>query len=1109
MKQYNPQQIEAKWQKIWQKSDWSRAKDGAKKPKFYCLVEFPYPSGTGLHVGHLRSYSALDAVARYKRMNGFNVLYPMGWDAFGLPAENYAIKTGIQPQITTRQNIANYKKQMTKMGLSFDWSREINTTDPEYYKWTQWIFLQLFKKGLAYQKEMPVNWCPSCKIGLANEEVVAGKCERCGAVTEKKNLKQWMLKITAYADRLLSDLDSVDYSPRIREQQINWIGRSEGAEIEFRIKNEELRIKVFTTRPDTIFGATYLVVCPEHELFKNQESRIKNKAEIEKYTKNATTKSDLERTDLAKEKTGVKLEGISAINPANNKEIPIFVADYVLPHYGTGAIMAVPAHDERDFDFARKFKLPIIDVVKPKDFYKSYFMEGSFKDGLEQELTNFKYAKNKQGGFYVEFAKTQLEQHISLVKKYLKPNYWCEIVGTEKIFIFGNGEFVQVKNEEDANKAMNLCKKYYDKMAVHYSLSDMLWNCEFYHDLICFVGEGLVMNSGQFDGLLTNEFKKQIIQWLAKNKLGKKAINYKLRDWVFSRQHYWGEPIPIVHCAQCAVAKYKSQAKLTLNFYYEKFWQALENGTKTIETRALNPEEKDRYFGDAQMGDVLHCIYRDKQTKKIKEELIYKIKSQKIYTSFEEMFRDKTFLAKLDSKNCFSAKELETSYEVFGQGYVSKIKNNGLIAWDVELVASEVAVLGKDLPVKLPLLRKYQPTGTGKSPLAIVTKWVNTKCPKCGGPAKRETDTMPNWAGSSWYFLRYCDSKNDKKLADPKKLKYWLPVNLYNGGMEHTTLHLLYSRFWHKFLFDIGVVPTKEPYAERRSHGVVLAGDLQKMSKSRGNVVNPDEIIKIYGADSLRVYEMFMGPFSQMIPWSTQGLVGVRRFLERIWLLGAIWQNNAGRAPRLCSASSREIATPQPLRALARNDNDITTLLHQTIKKVSEDLEAMRFNTAVAALMILTNRLNEATEQCCHAEFISASSANAVDSGTSVALSAGSAAGMTTYAMLRRAYETLLILLAPFAPHIAEELWQKLGHKKSIFLEKWPQYDPKLIRQNTFDLVIQINGKLRDRVKAEIGITKQEAEKLARASSKGKQFLVGKQIKKVIFIRDKLINLVV
>jgi len=1092
MSQYNPSKIESKWQKIWQKSDWSRAKDGAKKPKFYCLVEFPYPSGTGLHVGHLRSYSALDAVVRYKRMNGFNVLYPMGWDAFGLPAENYAIKTGVQPQITTRQNIANYKKQMTKMGLSFDWSREVNTTDPRYYKWTQWIFLQLFKKGLAYQKEMPVNWCPACKIGLANEEVVAGKCERCGAVTTTKNLKQWMLKITAYADRLLKDLDAVDYAPRIREQQINWIGRSEGVEIEFhvichsrldresgfcchplarpedlmqrdpRIKSEDDKltrpmetIRVFTTRPDTIFGATYLVVCPEHPIISNLKLQISNWQEVQKYIEKATTKSDLERTDLAKEKTGVKLEGVSAINPANNKEIPIFVADYVLPHYGTGAIMAVPAHDERDMEFAKKYDLPILQTVAlnlddyqkttavlnvlaqlkkvaQKQSIKFWVLSGlacafyaktiyrrhEDLDLIAQNTTDFHKLIDVfgQAGFKKSGEKKLDEETTNVI---FKNDVGIEIdIGLNK-YKYGltDADFERQEKNLAGTPVLVLSKRFvksFKEMQCRERNKDKdRLDLEFLNGRVI-TEDGFAINSGQFDGLPTSEFKKQITQWLEKNKLGKKAVNYKLRDWVFSRQHYWGEPIPLVFCENC--------------------------GT--------------------------------------------------------------------------------------------------------------VAVPEKDLPVKLPRLEKYQPTGTGESPLASATKWVNTQCPKCGGPAKRETDTMPNWAGSSWYFLRYCDAHNDKRLADSRKLKYWLPVDLYNGGMEHTTLHLLYSRFWHKFLYDIGAVPTSEPYAKRRSHGVVLAQDSQKMSKSRGNVVNPDEMIKIYGADSLRVYEMFMGPFSQMISWSTQGLVGVRRFLERVWALG-IRLGNVEQNGKWQMANGKA-KTQKPKEIDAQENIELQNFIHRTIKKISEDLEAMRFNTAVAALMILTNRLSEATEQCRHAEFtlsrrssqrrrILASSNDAVDSGSRLRVAVArfgeakarlrscataealgdtrsinselrrgkAVAGMTACAMLRRAYEILLVLLAPFAPHISEELWQQLGHKKSIFLEKWPQYSPKLIRQNTFDLVIQINGKLRDRVKAEISITQQQAEKLAQASKKIQQFLSDKQIKKVVFVRDKLINLVV
>ncbi|MCG2692553.1 leucine--tRNA ligase, partial [Candidatus Parcubacteria bacterium] len=763
MDDYDHQQIEQKWQKRWEKQDLYQAKDLTKKPKFYVLVEFPYPSGAGLHVGHLRSYSALDAVARYKRMSGFNVLFPMGWDAFGLPTENYAIKMKRQPAEITKENITIFKKQIKSVGLSFDWSREINTTDPNYYKWTQWIFLQLYKKGLAYRREMPINWCPSCKIGLANEEVINGKCERCGAQTEKRQIKQWMLAITKYAERLIKDLDTVDYLDKIKTQQVNWIGRSEGASVKFKISDSGFQIEVFTTRPDTLFGATFMVLAPEHELIQKLSAlggkpQITNWKEVEKYIEISKRKSDLERTDLAKEKTGVELKGVKAINPANNKEIPIWVADYVLTGYGTGAIMAVPAHDERDFEFALKFKLPIINVILPKDKMKSYFMEGSFENDIKDQLKKFDYHKDKKDGYYVNLSSKNIDKYIEIVKKNLKKDYWCEIIGSRYIFIFGDGEVIEVKDIKDEEGALKKCKKFYDGVKDCYNLTRMLWNCGFYHDLVCNtdVKEGVMINSDQFNSMSVKKCITEITKWIEKEGAGKKAVNYKLRDWVFSRQHYWGEPIPIIHCKKCASA--------------------------------------------------------------------------------------------------------------------SSTPNSG-----------EVPVPEKDLPVVLPKVKNYEPTDTGESPLAAMADWVNTKCPKCGGPAKRETDTMPNWAGSSWYFLRYIDPNNSKALADPKKLKHWMPVDLYNGGMEHTTLHLLYSRFWNKFLYDIGVVPISEPYVARRSHGMVLAEDSQKMSKSRGNVTNPDELIKKYGADTLRLYEMFMGPFSEAIPWSTENMIGVKRFLDKVW----------------------------------------------------------------------------------------------------------------------------------------------------------------------------------------------------------------------------------
>jgi leucyl-tRNA synthetase len=800
MEEYNHKKIEKRWQDAWKKQGIYKAKDFSKKQKQYILFEFPYPSGQGLHTGHCRPYIALDAVVRKKRMQGKNVLFPIGWDAFGLPAENFAIKNKTHPQKTTERNIANFKKQFKALGISLDWDREINTTDTKYYKWTQWIFLKLFEKGLAYQTEMPINWCPSCKIGLANEEVVAGKCERCGADTEKKKLKQWMLKITEYADRLIDDLDKVDYPERVKSQQINWIGRSRGAEVEFPFSQGV--IKVFTTRLDTIFGCTYLVIAPEHPIINDQLSIINNSKEVKKYIQKSAKKNDLQRAEIDKEKTGLELKGIKAINPFNNQEIPIFVADYVLPNYGTGAIMAVPAHDERDFAFAKKYDLNIKEVVS------------------------------------------------------------------------GVG--------------------------------------------LPFTQDGVLINSGEFDHLTSEQAREKMIDFAKKQGFGRKTINYKLRDWVFSRQHYWGEPIPLIHCEKCGV----------------------------------------------------------------------------------------------------------------------------------------VMVPYKDLPVKLPYVEKYEPTRTGESPLADVADWVNCKCPKCNGPAKRETDTMPNWAGSSWYYLRYTDPHNDKVLADKKKLKYWLPVDWYNGGMEHTTLHLLYSRFWHKFLFDIGVVPRIEPYQKRTSHGIVLAEDGRKMSKSFGNVVNPDDIIEKFGADSLRIYEMFMGPFEQCIAWNSNGVVGARRFLEKVWKLRAV------------------VASEPKARIKQSDNNNLERLIHQTIKKVSEDIESLKFNTAISSLMVLTNEMEKQEK------------------------------------MSLVNYQLLLKLLSPFAPHLTEEIWLKLGNGKSIFQEKWPKCDQKLIKEDQITLVIQINGKVRDSIECQAGISEAETKKLTLSREKVKKYTDSKTIKKIIFVKGKLINIV-
>ena len=799
---YDHKQVEKKWQDIWDEKQCFKAENGSDKEKFYALVEFPYPSGQGLHVGHPRSYTALDIVARKKRMQGYNVLYPMGWDAFGLPTENFAIKNHVHPAEVTKKNIARFKSQLKSLGLSFDWSREINTTDPSYYKWTQWIFLQLFKKGLAYKKEMSVNWCTSCKCVLANEEVVNGVCERCGSEVVHKTKSQWMLAITKYAQRLIDDLDDVDYIERVKIQQKNWIGRSTGAEVDFKTTEGDT-LTVYTTRPDTLFGATYMVISPEHPMIEQWGDKLANIADVRAYREEAARKSDFERTELNKDKTGVKLAGVAAINPVNGKKIPIFVSDYVLMGYGTGAIMAVPAHDDRDWEFAKKFGCEIIEVVSGgEDVQKAAFT-----------------AKDETG-------------------------------------ILVNSDFLNGKTVKDAIPAM--------------------------------------------------------IEWLGEKGIGRAKVQYKLRDWVFSRQRYWGEPIPIVKCDKC--------------------------------------------------------------------------------------------------------------------GYVPLPEDQ--------------------LPLELPNVHTYEPTDNGESPLAHMTDWVNTTCPCCGGPAKRETDTMPQWAGSSWYFLRYMDPHNDKALASPEALKYWSPVDWYNGGMEHTTLHLLYSRFWHKFLYDIGVVPTKEPYAKRTSHGMILGENGEKMSKSRGNVVNPDEIVDTYGADTMRLYEMFIGDFEKAAPWSPKSIKGCRRFLERVWSLADKVQDGD------------------------EYSKEHEALMHRTIKKVDEDADNLKANTAIAALMTMLN------------EFY--------DKGVNKA-----------------EYKTFLALLNPFAPHITEELWQQLGETGLLSVAPWPQYDESKTVESTVEMAVQVNGKLKGTIKLAADADKQAAIDAALAEEKVQHAIEGKQIVKQIVVPGKIVNIVV
>ena len=793
-------EIEPKWQKKWEEAHVFHAENDYTKPKYYALVEFPYPSGQGLHVGHPRSYTALDIVARKRRMQGYNVLYPMGWDAFGLPTENFAIKNHIHPEIVTAQNVAHFKAQLKSLGLSFDWDREINTTDPGYYKWTQWIFLQLFKKGLAYKKEMSVNWCTSCKCVLANEEVVNGVCERCGSEVIHKVKSQWMLKITAYAQRLIDDLSDVNYLERVKTSQINWIGRSTGAEVEFDTTGGD-KLLIYTTRPDTLFGATYMVMSPEHPYIEKWADRITNMDAVREYQEVSARKSDFERTEMAKDKTGVRLEGVAAVNPVNGKEIPIFISDYVLMSYGTGAIMAVPGHDTRDWEFAKKFGLPIIEVVKGGDVEKEAFTD-------------------------------------------------C--------------------------------------------------------------ATGIMVNSGFLDGLPVEEAKKAIIKWLEEHKKGETKVNYKLRDWVFSRQRYWGEPIPLVNCPKCG--------------------------------------------------------------------------------------------------------------------------------W--------VAIPESELPLRLPEVESYEPTDNGESPLAKLTDWVKTTCPCCGGPAERETDTMPQWAGSSWYFLRYCDPHNVNALAAKEALDYWMPVDWYNGGMEHTTLHLLYSRFWHKFLYDIGVVSCKEPYAKRTSHGMILGENGEKMSKSRGNVVNPDDVVAQYGADTLRMYEMFIGDFEKTAPWNTSSIKGSKRFLERVAALTDMMTPEEGYSPELEGS------------------------FHKMIKKVSEDIEGLKCNTAIAAMMSVLNEI--------------------YDKGS----------------VTRGELMTFITLLNPFAPHLTEEINEVLGNREMLARAKWPEYDPAKCVDAAVEIAVQVSGKIKARLMIPTDSTEEAVKALVMADANVQAALAGKTVIKEIYVKGKLYNIV-
>lgn len=945
MHQYNFAKIEKKWQKVWEDKKPFHATDISDKPKYYALVEFPYPSGAGLHVGHPRPYTALDVVSRKKRMDGYNVLFPIGFDSFGLPTENYAIKTGRPPAEVTKENIANFVKQLKMIGFSFDWDRVVDTSSPEYYRWTQWLFLRFFEHGLAYKTNMPINWCLSCKIGLANEEVVNGKCERCGGDVEKRNKEQWMLAITKYADKLLEGLKDVDYLPQIKTQQENWIGKSVGASILFGVETEEVglldeKIEVFTTRADTLFGVTYVSVAPENEKLESWKKYITNWNEVEKYISASAKKSDLERTELNKDKTGVKLSGIEAVNPVNGESVPIFVADYVLNNYGTGIVMAVPAHDTRDFEFAKKYGLPIKWVVrKETEVARSFLMGGKNISDDELHALGITITKvDEAGDRELLIPEKSLKKYEKLVEDKLEPGFWNEYIGKEIVFIFKHKDetlkrlVYTVGNEEEIK--MQMAKIAGDKFSSR-SVIEILSENIFYFDLLIHPEEGVNVNSDFLDGLKTKEAQEKICVWLSdpEVKAGGKKINYKLRDWVFSRQRYWGEPIPLVYCQACANAKnFKSKGE------------------------ELNP------------------------------------------------------------------------------------------GW--------IPLEDKDLPLELPKVKDYKPTDNGESPLSEVKKFTDVKCPRCGCKAHRETDTMPNWAGSSWYFLRYIDPKNTEHFADFEKLKYWMPIDWYNGGMEHVVLHLLYSRFWNIFLHDLGLVPVSEPYKKRTAHGMILASDGQKMSKSKGNVINPDDVIKEYGADTFRTYIMFMGPFDQAAIWDTNGLIGVKRFLERVWNL------------------QEKIIPPIPQEQ--RLKDDLSKTVHRTIKKVGDDIDNMRFNTAIAKMMELVNEMNKKTQVC------------------------------------RDAYEILLKILSPFAPHMCEEIWSNLGNKETLSQSAWPKYDEVLARENNLSLVIQVNGKVRDTIDFSTNeITEDDARNAALSSLKVLKWLDGKEPKKVVYVPGKLVNIVV
>lgn len=1143
MPTYDPKKIEAKWQKFWAKNKSFEVTEDAAKKKFYALFEFPYPSGEGLHVGHGRPFTAMDVIARKKRMEGYNVLLPIGFDAFGLPTENYALKTGKPPAEVTQKNIANFKRQLSLYGYSLDWSRVVDTTDPAYYQWTQWQFLQFYKHGLAYKKNIPINWCPKDKIGLANEEVVNGACERCGTPVEKKNKEQWMLAITKYADSLLAGLKDVNYIERARVQQENWIGRSEGAEIKFLVpgQNADHAITVFTTRPDTIFGATFVAISTELA-----QSWIamgwKPSAEVAHYIEQTLKEQAAVQDRSEKEKTGIAA-GFNVVNPINNEEIPVWITNYVMSGVGTGAIMAVPAHDERDFEFAKKYNLPIRQVVAPytvivgEDAPRSdenifnFDAASAIIKHWEKDLYYVVEFKSDHHGFvggHVEEGET-VEQTVR--REVAEESGYTDLREVNQLFEHAYSRGYKTRKSRDelchdsifvvtlGSERRAAIVDHETKAGSWKSADEILRDPSFinHHKLYFeyflknkpFTDAGQLVNSGGLDGMKSEEAKEKIIAKLQEQGAGKKQINYKLRDWVFSRQRYWGEPIPLVHCESC---KNKKQKVLIIHGFegsgegnwlpwakqqleaqgYEVFVPTMttpdhptvESWMETILPIVKQFGEDDVIIGHS-LGSkaALHAI--EKNNKKIGHVYLVASAIGEQHERDWDLYRRSWKGADVDALKKFweTPLNLEKITKLVPDMHLilseddpwitKKTHENLPTEWNFELwkgfkhfqakqqpellqlfLQSKntgwVPLPESELPLELPKVKKYEPTDNAESPLAAVSDWVNTKCPRCGGPATRETDTMPNWAGSSWYFLRYCDPENKKEFASMKNLEYWMGekgVDWYNGGMEHTVLHLLYSRFWNQFLFDIGMVPTREPYKKRTSHGLILGPDGEKMSKSRGNVINPDDMIQQFGADALRCYIMFMGPFDQSVAWDTNGLVGVRRFLEKVWAL------------------QEKIAATQ--------NKNILTKLHQTIKKIADDIEKMAFNTAIAKMMEL---VNEMTRE----EVIG-----------------------------KEQYEALLKILSPFAPHIAEEIWNELGNKKSIALEAWPEYDAELAKESTLSIALQINGKVRDEITIDAQTGDDEVKKLALASEKVQKWLEGKEPKKVIYVKGKLVSIVV